>query len=50
MELHHTRKFKKDIKNPEKDIYSKQYKSLEEEWDKLVRRFLKQQEIPFDEL
>ena len=38
MELHHTRKFKKDIKNPEKDIYSKQYKSLEEELNLFNKR------------
>jgi len=33
MELHHTQKPKKDIKNIEKDIYSSAYKSLEEELD-----------------
>ena len=31
MELHHTRKYKKPIKNFEKDKYSPKYRSLEEE-------------------
>lgn len=38
MELHHTRKFRHPIKNPIKDVYSKQYKSLENELDLFNKR------------